>query len=407
VRNAPRAEGSTPTPEPVAEGYDFSLILGGPLYQLFQRAYLAGPALEMLRRRLLVTTLFAWLPLLVLSVAAGDAWGSGVAMPFLRDLDAQVRFLVALPLLLLAEIVVHDRMRPVVGQFVGRHLIAESSATEFAAALASFQRLRNSVIAELAMIALVYGVGVRLIWQAHTAISQSSWYGVTAAGTWEPSLAGWWLAWVSLPLFQFMLLRWYFRLFVWGRFLWKVSRMELKLMPTHPDRCGGLGFLSGVSAAFAPFLMAQGAVMAGSIANQIFFGGAKLPQFKLEVISLVVGMLLAVVGPLLVFVPVLARAKRFGLREYGALAHRYVREFDQKWLRSAAAPAEPLVGSGDIQSLADFGNAYEIIRTMRPIPFSREALLQLVVFTVLPLVPLSLTMISIEQLVDRLLQVAF
>jgi hypothetical protein len=383
------------------------LILGGPLYQLFQRAHVSGPGLEMPRRRFLVVTLFAWLPLLILSVAAGNAWGRGVAMPFLHDLDAQVRFLVALPLLLLAEIVVHDRMRPVVGQFLGRHLIAESSATEFAAALGSFQRLRNSVIAEVAMIALVYGVGVRLIWQTHTAISQSSWYGVTTAGMWQPSLAGWWLAWVSLPLFQFMLLRWYFRLFVWGRFLWRVSRLELKLIPTHPDRCGGLGFLSGVSAAFAPFLMAQGAVMAGSIANQIFYGGKKLPAFKLEVVSLVVVMLLAVVGPLLVFIPVLARAKRLGMREYGALAHRYVREFDQKWLRSAVPPAESLLGSGDIQSLADLGNSYEIVRSMRPIPFSKEALLQLVVFTVLPLVPLSLTMISIEQLVDRLLQVAF
>jgi hypothetical protein len=406
VTTTPRAEASTP-PEPVTEDYDFSLILGGPLYQLFQRTYLAGPALELLRRRLLVITLLAWLPLLILSVVQGDAWGSGVAMPFLRDLDTQVRFLVAMPLLLLAEMVVHDRMRPVIGQFVGRRLIAESSTSEFAAALASAQRLRNSVIAELAMIALVYGVGVRLIWQTRNAIDQASWYGVTAAGTWEPSLAGWWLAWVSLPLFQFLLLRWYFRLFVWGRFLWRVSRMQLKLIPTHPDRAGGLGFLSGVSAAFAPLLMAQGALLAGSIANHIFFGGKKLPEFKLEVVTLVIVMLFAAVGPLLVFVPVLARAKRFGLREYGALAHRYVREFDQKWLRSTALPAEPLVGTADIQSLADLGNSYEIVRTMRPIPFSREALVQLVVFTVLPLFPLLLTMISIEQLVDRLLQAAF
>ena len=85
---------------------------------------------------------------------------------------------------------------------------------------------------------------------------------------------------VSLPLFQFLLLRWYFRLFIWARFLWQVSRIELSLMPTHPDRCGGVGFLASVSNAFSPVLLAQGAVLAGMMANRIFYAGAKLPEFK-------------------------------------------------------------------------------------------------------------------------------
>ena len=140
----------------------------------------------------------------------------------------------------------------------------------------------------------------------------------------QPSLAGWWLGCVSLPLFQFLLLRWYFRLFIWARFLWQVSRIELKLMPTHPDRCGGLGFLALVSHAFAPLLLAQGALLAGMMANRIFYAGAKLPEFKVEIIGLVAVMVFAVLGPLLVFAPKLAAAKRAGLREYGTLAQRYV-----------------------------------------------------------------------------------
>ena len=122
-----------------------------------------------------------------------------------------------------------------------------------------------------------------------------------------------------------MLARWYFRLFVWARFLWQVSRLELKLLPTHPDRCGGLGFLAIVSVAFAPLLLAQGALLAGTIANQIFFAGAKLLHFKLEIIAMVAVMLLAVVGPLLVFIRPLGKAKRSGLIEYGALAQRCIR----------------------------------------------------------------------------------
>ena len=120
-------------------------------------------------------------------------------------------------------------------------------------------------------------------------------------GAFQPSLAGWWLALVSLPVFQFLWLRWYFRMFIWARFLWQVSRIKLKFMPTHPDRCGGLGFLAGVSYAFSPVLMAQGALLAGMMANRIFYAGATLPEFKVELIGLVAVMLFAVLGPMLVF----------------------------------------------------------------------------------------------------------
>ena len=63
---------------------------------------------------------------------------------------------------------------------------------------------------------------------------------------------------MSLSLYQFVLLRWYFRLFIWTRFLWQVSRIDLRLIPTHPDRCGGLGFVAAVGNAFVPILPAQG-----------------------------------------------------------------------------------------------------------------------------------------------------
>ena len=119
-------------------------------------------------------------------------------------------------------------------------------------------RLRNSVVVEVLLIAFVYGVGVLVIWRTHGAIDVPTWYGSPLGGKLQPSLAGWWLGCVSLPLVQFLLIRWYFRLFIWTRFLWQVSRIELRLVPTHPDRAGGLGFLSIMSYAFGPLLLAQG-----------------------------------------------------------------------------------------------------------------------------------------------------
>jgi hypothetical protein len=212
---------------------------------------------------------------------------------------------------------------------------------------------------------------------------------------------------VSLPLFQFLLLRWYYRLFIWARFLWQVSRLELNLMPLHPDRCGGLGFLSLVSSAFSPVLFAQGALLAGVMADRIFYAGAKLSELKLEPIGLVAIMLLAVLGPLLTFTPKLAAAKRAGLRESGALAQDYVRAFDHKWLRGGAPAEEPLIGSSDIQSLADLGNSLTVVKEMRSVPFSVQTVLQLVVSNLLPVVPLLLTVIPLKELLKGLLKVVF
>jgi hypothetical protein len=377
------------------------------LYQVLRRTHLAGDGLQLLRRRIVVLTGFAWVPLLVLSVVEGHAWGPSVALPFLYDVDTHVRFLVAMPLLILAEMVVHQRLRPTALQFLDRHLIPDSARAAFDEAIASAMRWRNSVAAEIALVAVVYIVGVGFLWRTQIALIATSWHGVPVHGAWHPSIAGWWLGLVSLPLFQFLLLRWYFRLIIWTRFLWQVSRIQLSLMPTHPDRCGGLGFLASVGYTFAPLLVAQGALLAGLMANRIFYAGARLPEFKVELIGIVAVMVFALLGPLLVFSPQLEAAKRVGLREYGVLAQRYVREYDRKWLRGGAPADEPFLGSGDIQSLADLANSFEVVKDMRWAPFGLPTVLQLAVMTLIPVLPLTLTMVSLEELLDRLLKIVF
>jgi hypothetical protein len=191
------------------------------------------------------------------------------------------------------------------------------------------------------------------------------------------------------------------------RFLWQVSRIELRLVPTHPDRVGGLGFLANTVYAFAVLAVAHGTFLAGMLADRILHLGAALPEFKVEIAVVVVYLLLLVVGPLLVFSPQLARAKRQGLRDYGTLAERYVREFDAKWLRGGAPADEAFVGSGDIQSLADLGNSYEVVRTMRLVPITKEAVLRLAAAPLLPLVPLLLTMMPLEELARTLFGILF
>ena len=386
---------------------DFSLVVGGPLFQMFRRAYLSGSALELLRRRIIVITTMLWLPLLVLSIREGNAWGSNVSLPFIYDIDAHVRFLISLPLLLAAELSVHRRMQNVARQFLERGIIPDTARPQFDAAVTSAKRLRNSVVAELLLIVFVYSVGV-LVWRRYIALDVvSSWYVLATDGQLRPSLASWWFRLVSRPFYQFLLFRWYYRLFIWARFLWQVSRIQLNLFPTHPDRSAGLGFLSNVSYAFMPLLLAQGALLAGMMADRIFYAGAQLPQFKTDMVGTLAFVLLIVLGPLLVFSRQLERVKRVAGREYGALAQRYVRAFDSKWIRGGVPADEQLLGSGDIQSLADLGNSYAVIKEMRLVPFDLRTVVQLGVTTLLPVLPLTLTMIPLDQLIDRVLNTIF
>jgi len=388
------------------ESPDFSLVLGGPLYQLFQKAHLSGGHLELLQRRILFISLFAWLPLLLLSLMNGDALGGDIKIPFFYDIEAHTRFLVALPMLVAAELVVHLRIRPAVLKFVERNMIIPEEMQKFQAAIDSAMRLRNSIGLEVGLLVLVYTLG-QWIWWSQVAIGAATWYATPQDGHLHLTPAGYWYAFVSVPFFQFILLRWYFRFFVWFRFLWQVSRLNLNLTPTHPDRACGLSFLGKAAYAFGPILFAQGALLSGIIATQILFEGKSLMSFKVEIAGFVAFFVLFILGPLCVFTPPLLHAKRKGLGEYGKLASRYVQEFEGKWIRGGAPKGEELLGSGDIQSLADLGNSYAIVQEMRAVPFGIRDVTPLVVSSAVPLLPLLLTVFSLEELVTQLIKILF
>jgi len=386
---------------------DFSLVLGGPLFQLLRRARLSDDAMTMVHRRVIVISLLAWLPLLILSALESHLLENSVAVPFLADIEVHIRFLVVLPLLIVAEYVVHQRMCRIGHAFLERKLVPDAAMPRFNEAMASAFRLRNSVLAEVLLLVLVYGVGVLIVWRQYTALDTTTWYGLPSWAGADLSLAGLWYGYVSLPIFQFLLVRWYFRLLIWMRFLWQVSRIDLQLIPTHPDRVGGVGFLSNTIYAFAPLVLAHGAMLAGQFANRIVFLGAELPDFKMEIVAIAIFLLCIVLGPLLVFSPQLERTKRTGLGEYGVLAAQYVRQFDLKWLRAGAPRDESLLGSSDLQSLADMNHSYGAVRNMRLAPFGRDAILLLAAFLLAPIAPLLLTLMPLEDLLKQLFGLMF
>ena len=383
---------------------DCSLVLGGPLFQLFRRAHLSGGALELLTWRILLTSLLAWLPLAVLSIFEGRAFGGNIKIPLLYDVENYARFLVALPVLIAAELVVHRRVSPVVRRFVERRVVSAEDLPKYEAAIRSAHRVRDSVAVEVALLVFIYTVGLWL-WRNQLAVVLPTWYATPDSGHLNFTLAGYWYFFVSIPLFQFILARWYLRLVIWFRFLWQVSRLNLHLSAAHPDRSGGIGFLGNTSYAFGPILFAQGCVLSGLIASRVLYEGHNLLEYKMEAAGAIAFAVLFVLGPLVMFTPALERAKRRGSNEYGLLAAQYIDGFEEKWIRRGAQDTAELLGTGDIQSLADLGNSFGVIHEMKFVPFGVTDIIRLAATTAAPLLPLTLTLFSMDELLTRLIKV--
>ncbi len=385
------------------EPTDFSLVLGGPLFQLYRRAHLSGPTLELLHRRVMVLSLLAWLPPAILAASQGHL--AGPHLSFLHDVESHVRFLVALPLLILAELVAHRRIKPLLKCFVERDLIPAEELPKFHAAIEEATRARNSKWLEAALVLFTYTAG-QWLWRNRVVEGTQSWYATPGSTGLELSAAGYWYGLVSIPLFQFLCLRWYLRLAIWYRLLWRISRLNLRLVATHPDRAGGIGFLGLTWQAFALVGLAQSTLFASLIGCRIYFLGRSLMSFKLGIAALAGFFVLAILGPLTMFTPRLFRTKREGLTEYGGLATTYVTLFNEKWIRGRGR-GETILGSSDIQSLADLSGSFAVVREMRLAPFGLDAVLPLAGIAVLPVLPLLLTAMPLDEILTRVLKSIF
>jgi hypothetical protein len=268
-------------------------------------------------------------------------------------------------------------------------------------------RLRNSAAAELLLIVLVYGVGILFIRRTQFALDTDTWYASVKDGRLQLTIAGWWGALVAMPVVQFLCMRWFFRFFIWGRFLWQVSRIPMNLEPAHPDGAAGLRFVALIERACRLVMLALGAVLAGMIANKVLYTGAQLLEFRVEVVGMVALLVSLVFGPMFVFTPRLLEVRHHGIVEYGRLGQLYASEFNRKWIRGERRADEPLLGSADFQSLADLRSAFLVVKDIRWTPFDLWDVVTLAVFALIPLLPLLLTVFSLEELLDRVLKTIF
>jgi len=378
---------------------EFLLMEGGPLYRVQRRLGLIREGAPRVVRRAFLSFLITWVILFILSAINHRAFGHEVVVPFLRDFSAYTRFVIAIPLLIFAEVMLGPRFAAAAAYFITSGLVPPKDYDAFDNAVEQTLRARDSVLTEVILVLLSYGV--TLFGGQQFVVHSSSWI-YTAFGARTP--AGWWAFFFCGPLLNFLMLRWLWRLILWGQFLNRMSRLDLQIFAPHPDQAGGLGFVGRTQQFFGIVLFAYSAGMAGVIANQAIYDKLPLQQFAPVIITYVVLVELIVLFPIVVFFHNLHDLRIKGLYQYGALATAYTSAFQGKWIRGDNPDNEPLLGSADIQSLADLGNSFEYVKKMDHLPMNPRTPIQLALACLIPMAPLLLIVLPLKEVLKLLLK---
>ena len=365
------------TPEPDVE--ELFALGGGRVSRGLERMQLARDARLHAGRVAVLLAVATWLPPLVLAAIEGVAWGGAVQVPFVRDFLPYGQLLIAIPVLVLGELMVARHLMRAVAELRTSEVLDSKDTPILDAVLAkTVRRWRGRSVNAVLLILTCAAAVVSLL-------GADEWL----TGGWQiagdgMTLAGWWYLLISLPVMRFLALRWLWRLLLWAWVLWRVSRMELSPRPAHPDRAGGLAFLGGTQAAFGIFVFAFGVQLSCLAADAVHFRGVDLTAFRGEMVAFVVIAVIVLVLPLVVFAPKLVRAREDYLLFLSGSAHRGAGDLARK-LQAARDGELP---SDAVSGLSDFGALYENARLMRPVPMEVQHLLGLVLAAVVPFVPL-------------------
>lgn len=332
-----------------------------------------------------------WVPIVVLSVVEWRATGRWPAL--FVSFSLHIKALVAVPLLLAAENVMSMRTCRCIDRIVDERWAEPPAAV--AALVARAERRRDSRAAEAVVLALALFGSQALTWGLGESIGVSR-----GRGLGQLSAAAVWHSIVTLSVYQFLLYRWLWRWWIWSSLLWGLSRLKLRVLPTHADKQGGLGFLAESSSGFAIVILAISAVQSSVWADQVEFANKSALSFKSPAVVLLVLCLLICFGPLIPFVRPMWVARLEAVRQYGKLAADYARQFHARWIQRGER--EDLLGSPDIQSLADMGTSYDVIYQMRPMPFSTRSIIAVALAVLAPMLPLALMEVPLLELISRL-----
>jgi len=363
---------------------DFSLVGTGFFFRVLNRAGRMGTGANGYRKRVLFQICLTWLPLFLLSMLQGLAWGSKVGLPFLNDFATHARFLLVLPLLVLAEPTVDSRLRAMTAQFFRSGILSAEEMPGYEKIESRIRRMANSYIPDLVIGVLVIG-NILLRWYGKPS-DFSYWMNRPGTEGFELSWAGWWYFCLSIPVLQYNLLHWIWRWIIWVIYYFSISRLPMHLNPAHPDSAGGIGFLGTPPGPFFHVSLAISILFSAVAAERIVFLHEKLANLYLVMGVFTLIIVLLNVLPLLAFIRQLAMARRKGIFTYSALIQAHHRQFDEKWLDKEWTGS--LLGMSEASSMTDLNSSYASILAMKFVPFNMRIMMSGIFVSIIPMIPL-------------------
>jgi hypothetical protein len=385
-------------PQPDDSEDDVSLFRGGLFYRAQVVAHLIDAERWNVWRRVAIVLTVAWLPLVIITAL----FDRDQLVHLLTDYEVYSRVAIAIPVLLIGQLVMEDRFSVVAKHVRQARLLSDEDLYKLKGVLATIRRFRDSPLSELIIIALVV-VDLTLIWQSRVA-SGPGWAVYRSGGVAHLRPAGWYYGLVSAPLYQLLIGLCFWKWLLWCLFLFRLSRMDLKLVATHPDAHGGLGFLGLSAVGFIPVAFALSSVIGGSWSNEILNNGARLESFQLPAIILIVLTFIIALAPLALFVRRLDVLRRTAMLEYGVLAQRQASYLHGKWFSHGSGSEGAQFTVAEVTALADFAMSYRNIKQMRPFPADKGTLIGLALAVIVPLFPAVLAEFPFSVIVKGLLQ---
>jgi hypothetical protein len=363
---------------------DFSLAKSGRMNWLLNKLGLDDSTAKGYTKRSVAIILVTWLPLLILALVQGLAWGNKVDLNFIKDFATHAKYLLVVPLLIFSEHSVDDRIKQLTIQFFKSGILGEKDLPAYNRVKILAKNLSESKWDDLVILAIIV-INIVIRWHANVQ-HLSIWIVYPDVQGNYISWAGTWFVFLSMPVFQYILLRWLWRWMIWFIYFKKIADMPLKLSPAHPDKAGGLGFLGIPPAPFLHVVLAMAIIFSATIAEKIIWFHERLPQYYPVMIAFAVLSILINVLPLVVFIKPMASQRRKGIFEYSSLIKMHHHFFDEKWLGNK--DVHPLLGSQDASSTTDLNSTFDTVMSMRVIPFNLKTMLSSILIAVLPMLPL-------------------
>jgi hypothetical protein len=374
-----------------------SLVRGGPFYRVQEAIHLLTAERWNLGRRMLLAICLGWVPLVLLTLfLKPDTTGE-----LMKDYAVNFRLLIAVPILLAGQVMMDNVLRMTIAHIRDAELLPSPEQAKMDLTISSLIRLRDSFVAEAVIVAISYA-NVAGVIGSRLAIAQG-WALSDIGSGYHLSSAGWYYVLVSQLLYRFLLGISLWKWCLWVYFLFRLSRLDLQLVPTHPDQHGGVGFLGMSSFAIAPTVFAICGAIGATWRTLILNHGAHLMNFKIDAFILLVIMLIVAMGPLVLFVPKLGRLHRQGILQYGTLGQIHSVDFHKKWIVNRKGHEDEFLTAPEISTLIDYASSYENVENLQPFPFHRGGMVVLVLAIVIPLLPVVLAEVPFVTVVKGLL----